>query len=55
MRQLRNQYEDERRKTMSNERTVSQLQNDNRNLTNNIRDLQRELDQFCETDEVVRH
>ena len=29
---------------MSNERTVSQLQADNRSLTNNVRDLQRELD-----------
>ena len=39
MRQLRNQYEDERRKTMSNERSVSQLQADNRNLTNKVNDL----------------
>lgn len=32
MQQLRDQYDGERRKTMANERTMSQLQNDNRNL-----------------------
>lgn len=43
MKELRNQYEGERRKTMANERTLSQLQNDNRDLSNKVRDLEREL------------
>ena len=40
MKALRTQYDDERRKTMSNERNLSQLQNDNRSLSNRVRDLE---------------
>lgn len=49
MKELRNQFDGERRKTMANERTLSQLQNDNRNLNNKIRDLEAELDEAKRT------
>lgn len=49
MKELRNQFDGERRKTMANERTLSQLQNDNRNLNNRIRDLERELEEAKRT------
>jgi uncharacterized protein YlxW (UPF0749 family) len=42
-------YDDERRKTASNEKSVSQLVNENKNLNNRLRELQREVDEYKST------
>ena len=43
MRELKDLYDGERRKTMANEKSLSQLQYENKNLNNQIKDLQRDM------------
>lgn len=44
MKELRGLYDDERRKTMANERTASQLAAENKNLQNQLRDIARDFE-----------
>lgn len=42
-------YDEERRKTQTNEKTVGQLANENKNLNNRLRTLQSEVEDYKST------
>jgi uncharacterized protein YlxW (UPF0749 family) len=42
-------YDDERRKTSSNEKSNSQLTAENKSLNNKLRELQRDVDEYKST------
>jgi len=39
-------YDDERRKTLSNEKSVNQLVSENKSLNNKLRDLLKDVDDY---------
>lgn len=53
MNEIKRLYDDERRKTSSNEKTIAQIYNENKSMATKLKQLQMEVDEYKENIESL--